>query len=150
MKKLLTICLFLTFNAFAEPNVIHYDNVDIRIFNESKVQVFKEDVHMFGIDCNNGILCKAFVSHVGSPEYKIFDGVVQSNNEVLELSMENVQSVVKKKGELVFIMSSGNVSGSYANVQEFIIDSDTGAFYHVTKEYDWMRYGHPEDYPLRD
>ena len=96
MKKLLTICLFLTFNAFAEPNVIHYDNVDIRIFNESKVQVFKEDVHMFGIDCNNGILCKAFVSHVGSPEYKIFDGVVQSNNEVLELSMENVQSVVDK------------------------------------------------------
>ena len=148
MKKLLTICLFLTFNAFAEPNVIHYDNVDIRIFNESKVQVFKEDVHMFGIDCNNGILCKAFVSHVGSPEYKIFDGVVQSNNEVLELSMENVQSVVKKKGELVFIMSSGNVSGSYSNVQEFIIDSDTGSFYHVTKEYDWMRYGHPEDYPL--
>jgi hypothetical protein len=148
MKKLLTICLFLTFNAFAEPNVIHYDNVDIRIFNESKVQVFKDDVHMFGIDCNNGILCKAFVSHVGSPEYKIFDGVVQSNNEVLELSMENVQSVVDKKGELVFIMSSGNVSGSYANVQEFIIDSDTGSFYHVTKETDWMRYGHPNDYPL--
>ena len=148
MKKLLTICLFLTFNAFAEPNVIHLNNIDIKIFNESKVQVFKDDVHMFGIDCNNGILCKAFVSHVGSPEYKIFDGVVQSNNEVLELSMENVQSVVKKKGELVFIMSSGNVSGSYANVQEFIIDSDTGAFYHVTKEYDWMRYGHPEDYPL--
>jgi hypothetical protein len=148
MKKLLTICLFLTFNAFAEPNVIHYDNVDIRIFNESKVQVFKEDVHMFGIDCNNGILCKAFVSHVGSPEYKIFDGVVQSNNEVLELSMENVQSVVDKKRNLVFMMSSGNVSGSYANVQEFIIDSETGAFYHVTKETDWMRRGHPEDYPL--
>ena len=148
IQKLLTICLFLTFNAFAEPNVIHLNNIDIKIFNESKVQVFKDDVHMFGIDCNNGILCKAFVSHVGSPEYKIFDGVVQSNNEVLELSMENVQSVVKKKGELVFIMSSGNVSGSYANVQEFIIDSDTGAFYHVTKEYDWMRYGHPEDYPL--
>ena len=147
-KLLLTICLFLTFNAFAEPNVIHLNNIDIKIFNESKVQVFKDDVHMFGIDCNNGILCKAFVSHVANPEYKIFDGVVQSNNEVLELSMENVQSVVKKKGELVFIMSSGNVSGSYANVQEFIIDSDTGAFYHVTKEYDWMRYGHPEDYPL--
>ena len=148
IQKLLTICLFLTFNAFAEPNVIHYDNVDIRIFNESKVQVFKEDVHMFGIDCNNGILCKAFVSHVGSPEYKIFDGVVQSNNEVLELSMENVQSVVDKKRNLVFMMSSGNVSGSYANVQEFIIDSETGSFYHVTKETDWMRRGHPEDYPL--
>ena len=147
-KLLLTICLFLTFNAFAEPNVIHLNNIDIKIFNESKVQVFKDDVHMFGINCNNGILCKAFVSHVSNPEYKIFDGTVQSNNEVLELSMENVQSVVKKKGELVFIMSSGNVSGSYANVQEFIIDSDTGAFYHVTKEYDWMRYGHPNDYPL--
>ena len=147
-KLLLTICLFLTFNAFAEPNVIHLNNIDIKIFNESKVQVFKDDVHMFGIDCNNGILCKAFVSHVANPEYKIFDGVVQSNNEVLELSMENVQSVVDKKGELVFIMSSGNVSGSYSNVQEFIIDSDTGSFYHVTKEYDWMRYGHPEDYPL--
>ena len=150
MKKLLTICLFLTFNTFAEPNVIHLNNIDIRIFNESKVQVFKGDVHMFGIDCNDGILCKAFVSHVGSPEYKIFDGVVQSNNEVLELSMESVQSVVDKKVDLTFIMSSGNASGSYANVQEFIIDSDTGAFYHVTKEYDWMRYGHPEDYPLRD
>jgi hypothetical protein len=46
------------------------------------------------------------------------------------------------------MMSSGNVSGSYANVQEFIIDSETGAFYHVTKETDWMRRGHPEDYPL--
>ena len=148
MKKLLTICLFLTFNTFAEPNVIHLNNIDIRIFNESKVQVFKGDVHMFGIDCNDGILCKAFVSHVGSPEYKIFDGVVQSNNEVLELSMESVQSVVDKKVDLTFIMSSGNVSGSYANVQEFIIDSDTGSFYHVTKKYDWMRYGHPEDYPL--
>ena len=149
MKKLLIICLFLTFSAFAkEPHVIHYDNIDIKIFNESKVQVFKGDVHMFGIDCNNGILCKTFVSYVSNPDYKIFDGTVQSNNEVLELSMENVQSVVKKKGELVFIMSSGNVSGSYSNVQEFIIDSDTGSFYHVTKEYDWMRYGHPEDYPL--
>ena len=149
MKKLLIICLFLTFSAFAkEPHVIHYNNIDIKIFNESKVQVFKGDVHMFGIDCNNGILCKTFVSYVSNPDYKIFDGTVQSNNEVLELSMENVQSVVKKKGELVFIMSSGNVSGSYSNVQEFIIDSDTGSFYHVTKEYDWMRYGHPEDYPL--
>ncbi len=150
MKKLLlTICLFLMFNVFAEePYVIHLNNIDIRVFNQSKVQVFKDDVHMFGIDCNNGILCKAFVSHVENPEYKIFDGVVQSNNEVLELNVANVQSVVNKKNKLVFIMSSGNVSGSYANVQEFVIDSDTGAFYHVTKEYDWMRYGHPKDYPL--
>ncbi len=150
MKKLLlTICLFLMFNVFAEePYVIHLNNIDIRVFNQSKVQVFKDDVHMFGIDCNNGILCKAFVSHVENPEYKIFDGVVQSNNEVLELSMENVQSVVDKKRNLVFMMSSGNVSGSYANVQEFSIDTETGSFYHVTKEYDWMRYGHPEDYPL--
>lgn len=148
MKKLLTTCLFLTFSAFAEPDVIHLNNIDIKIFNESKVQVFKGDVHMFGIDCNNGVLCKAFVSHVSNPEYKIFDGTVQSNNEVLKLSAENVQSIVDKKHELVFIMSSGNVSGSYANVQEFIIDSETGSFYHVTKEYDYMRYGHPNDYPL--
>ena len=83
MKQLLTICLFLTFNAFAEPDAIHFNNIDIRVFNQSKVQVFKDDVHMFGIDCNNGILCKAFVSHVGSPEYKIFDGVVQPNTDVL-------------------------------------------------------------------
>jgi len=110
--------------------------------------VFKDDVHMFGIDCNNGILCKAFVSHVGSPEYKIFDGVVQPNTDVLKLSMKNVQSVVDKKRNLVFMMSSGNVSGSYANVQEFWIDTETGAFSHVTKETDWMRYGHPNDYPL--
>jgi hypothetical protein len=61
---------------------------------------------------------------------------------------KNSNSVVDKKRNLVFIMSSGNVSGSYANVQEFEIDSDTGAFYHTTKEYDWMRYGHPDDYPL--
>ena len=149
MKKLLIICLFLTFSAFAkEPHVIHYDNIDIKIFNESKVQVFKGDVHMFGIDCNNDILCKAFVSHVSNPEYKIFDGAVQSNNKVLELSKENVQSVVDKKRNLVFMMSSGNVSGSYANVQEFWIDTETGAFSHVTKETDWMRYGHPNDYPL--
>ena len=148
MKQLLTICLFLTFNAFAEPDAIHFNNIDIRVFNQSKVQVFKDDVHMFGIDCNNGILCKAFVSHVGSPEYKIFDGVVQSNTDVLKLSMKNVQSVVDKKRNLVFMMSSGNVSGSYANVQEFWIDTETGAFSHVTKETDWMRYGHPNDYPL--
>ena len=148
MKQLLTICLFLTFNAFAEPDAIHFNNIDIRVLNQSKVQVFKDDVHMFGIDCNNGILCKAFVSHVGSPEYKIFDGVVQPNTDVLKLSMKNVQSVVDKKRNLVFMMSSGNVSGSYANVQEFWIDTETGAFSHVTKETDWMRYGHPNDYPL--
>jgi len=152
MKKLLlAICLLIstTFTASAkEPIIIHHDNIDIRVFSQSKVQVFKDNIHMFGIDCNNGILCKAFVSHIANPEYRIFDGVVQSNNEVLELSVANIQSVVDKKNELVFIMSSGNVSGSYANVQEFIIDTDTGAFYHVTKEYDWMRYGHPKDYPL--
>ena len=148
MKKLLLVIFLLPTFAFAEPIVIHHDNVDIKIFNQSKVQVFKDDVHMFGIDCNNGILCKAFVSHVANPEYRIFDGVVQSNNEVLGLSVKSVQSIVSKKNELVFIMSSGNVSGTYTNVQEFIIDTDTGAFYHVTKEYDWMRYGHPKDYPL--
>ena len=150
MKKILLVIFLLTvFNAYAEgAKVVQLNNIDISVFSKSKVQVFKDNVHMFGIDCNNGTLCKAFVSHVGSPEYKIFDGVVQSNNEVLELSMESVQSVVDKKVDLTFIMSSGNVSGSYSNVQEFIIDSDTGSFYHVTKEYDWMRYGHPEDYPL--
>jgi len=148
MKKQSYDLVFLTFNAFAEPDAIHFNNIDIRVFNQSKVQVFKDDVHMFGIDCNNGILCKAFVSHVGSPEYKIFDGVVQPNTDVLKLSMKNVQSVVDKKRNLVFMMSSGNVSGSYANVQEFWIDTETGAFSHVTKETDWMRYGHPNDYPL--
>ena len=150
MKKILLVIFLLTvFNAYAEgAKVVQLNNIDISVFSKSKVQVFKDNVHMFGIDCNNGTLCKAFVSHVGSPEYKIFDGVVQSNNEVLELSVKNVQSIASKKGELVFIMSSGNVSGSYANVQEFSIDTETGSFYHVTKEYDWMQYGHPEDYPL--
>ena len=150
VKKILLVIFLLTvFNAYAEgAKVVQLNNIDISVFSKSKVQVFKDNVHMFGIDCNNGTLCKAFVSHVGSPEYKIFDGVVQSNNEVLELSVKNVQSIASKKGELVFIMSSGNVSGSYANVQEFSIDTETGSFYHVTKEYDWMRYGHPNDYPL--
>jgi hypothetical protein len=150
VKKILLVIFLLTvFNAYAEgAKVVQLNNIDISVFSKSKVQVFKDNVHMFGIDCNNGTLCKAFVSHVGSPEYKIFDGVVQSNNEVLELSVKNVQSIASKKGELVFIMSSGNVSGSYANVQEFSIDTETGSFYHVTKEYDWMQYGHPEDYPL--
>lgn len=148
MKKLLlAFCLLSTF-ALAEPDPIHFNNVDIKVFSQSKVQVFKDGVHIFGIDCDNGILCKAFVSHVENPEYKIYDGIVQSNHEVLELNVANVQSVVNKKNELVFIMSSGNVSGSYANVQEFEIYSDTGAFYHITKIYDWMRYGHPKDYPL--
>jgi len=86
--------------------------------------------------------------HTSNPKYKIFDGVVQSNSEVLELSAKNIQSVVNKNRSLVFIMLSSNASGSYTNVQEFEIDSDTGAFYHTTKEYDWMRYGHPDDYPL--
>jgi len=149
MKKILLVTFLLTsFNAFTAFNATHLNNIDIRVFNESKVQIFKNDVHMFGIDCNNGILCKAFVSHVSNPKYKIFDGVVQSNSEVLELSAKNIQSVVNKNRSLVFIMSSGNASGSYTNVQEFEIDSDTGAFYHTTKEYDWMRYGHPDDYPL--
>ena len=150
MKKILLVIFLLTvFNAYAEgAKVVQLNNIDISVFSKSKVQVFKDNVHMFGIDCNNGTLCKAFVSHVGSPEYKIFDGVVQSNNEVLELSVKNVQLIASKKGELVFIMSSGNVSGSYANVQEFSIDTETGSFYHVTKEYDWMQYGHPNDYPL--
>jgi len=150
VKKILLVIFLLTvFNAYAEgAKVVQLNNIDISVFSKSKVQVFKDNVHMFGIDCNNGTLCKAFVSHVGSPEYKIFDGVVQSNNEVLELSVKNVQSIASKKGELVFIMSSGNVSGSYANVQEFSIDTETGSFYHVTKEYDWMQYGHPNDYPL--
>jgi len=150
MKKLLIIYLFLTFKVFAEPYVIPFNNVDIKVFNKSKVQVFKGDVHMFGIDCKNGIFCKAFVSHASNPDYKIFDGVVQPNVEVLELFVENVQSVVEKRRNLVFIMSSGSASGSYSNIQEFSIDTDTGAFYHVTKEYDWMRYGHPRDYPLKD
>ena len=150
VKKILLVIFLLTvFNAYAEgAKVVQLNNIDISVFSKSKVQVFKDNVHMFGIDCNNGTLCKAFVSHVGSPEYKIFDGVVQSNNEVLELSVKNVQSIASKKGELVFIMSSGNVSGSYANVQEFSIDTETGSFYNVTKEYDWMQYGHPNDYPL--
>ena len=130
MKKILLVIFLLTvFNAYAEgAKVVQLNNIDISVFSKSKVQVFKDNVHMFGIDCNNGTLCKAFVSHVGSPEYKIFDGVVQSNNEVLELSVKNVQSIASKKGELVFIMSSGNVSGSYANVQEFSIDTETGSF----------------------
>lgn len=149
MKKIFLVTFLLTsFNAFSAFNTIHLNNIDIRVFNENKVQVFKDDVHMFGVDCNNGILCSVFVSYVSSSKYKIFDGVVQLNSEVLELSAKNIQSVANKNRSLVFIMSSGNASGSYANIQEFEINSNTGAFYHTTRELDWMRYGHPNDYPL--
>ena len=67
---------------------------------------------------------------------------------MLRSSAKNIQAIVDKIDELVFIISSGNASGSYASVQEFVIDTDTSAFYRITKECDWMRYGLPKDYLL--
>jgi hypothetical protein len=153
-KLLLTIFLLasttLVFSSDSAPDIIHTNEIDILIFSNDKVQVYQDKDHMFGIDCKQGIMCSAFVTDSIDNKFKIMDGIAQVNDKVLALSVKSVKSVLNKKDDLVFILSTGNATGTYANIQKFLIDTETGAFSKITTKYDWLRYGHPLDYPLEN
>ena len=153
MKSLALLIIFwtscLTVASANVASIIHMENIDIKVFGNSKVQVFNSKKRMFSADCDNGFLCKLFVTHTPNPKYKIYDGFIEPDDDVLPLTVNNVQLVLDKNNELVFLLSSGNVSGSYSKIQEFLIYQDNhdsewyqaGAFYRTVHEYSFLRYG---------
>jgi len=68
--------------------------------------------------------------------------------EVLPLSIKNIRHVTEAHNkELVFILATAGYSGRAWRVERYLIHAD-GSFSNYTEVYNYMQYGHPEDYPL--
>jgi len=150
MKNLLMLfCLLpaLAISGVITPEVIRLGDLEIHVFNERKIQIYKGVRHKFCIDCSEISLCEVFVTRSTNVEYKLSDGIVIPSKDILPLSIGNIQHVINHSNELVFILSTAGASGRNSTIQKFQIQ-DNGSFYHITIAYDWMQYGHPNTYPL--
>ena len=159
MNKLLPlISLALLFLGSVQAEVITgektFDKVTVKVFSDKKVRVFKDDKKMFGISCDDSPTCMVYTTNSNEPIYKYDAGELRLGGDkpgsIYNLSLDNIKEYKRRKYDdnkyisFIIITSGGSAgSGRY----RYDIDTYNAWFSKEETEYDWLRYGHPGEYP---
>ena len=95
MKRILFIFLLLSSSIFAEQGkTTQINNLKVTVTGEDKIEVYKDNEHMFSFDCRPYVLCEIFTTTKKDPEYKMTDGVVYESIDLKPLAIENIKEVI--------------------------------------------------------
>ena len=148
MKKLLLLILLITsFGLSADSNKSKtIKNLEVAVTGEYQVEVYKGMKHVFSFDCRPYILCEIFTTTEQNPSYKLFDGVIQSSDDLKPLAIDNIEEVVGYNtnfydGTIRFFVVKTTPSATTGSATMYTINTETGAVAVNTKEWDWFRYG---------
>ena len=160
MNKLLPlISLALLFLGSVQAEVITgekaFDNVKVKVLSDKQVQVFNEQgKRIFAIKCPNSATCMVYTTNSYKPIYKYDAGELRLGGDkpgsIYNLSLDNIKEYKRRKYDdnkyisFIIITSGGSAgSGRY----RYDIDTYNAWFSKEETEYDWLRYGHPGEYP---
>ncbi len=142
MRFVILLIFLYVSNSFAGDITI--DNLNISITNDHKIEVYKNNQHIFSKNCSE-YTCKIFTSDVENPQIKTEDGWIVLSNDIHKLSLENVKPFRPfywlDHRFIKFVVSTSNISGSYSKQEEYLIDTTTGAVRVDTQSSDWFKYG---------
>tara|TARA_B100001093_G_C26709930_1_gene962981 strand:- start:83 stop:577 length:495 start_codon:yes stop_codon:yes gene_type:complete len=147
MKKLLLILFFFSFGLSAEPSKSKIiKNLDITVTGEYKVEIYKDEKHMFSFDCRPYMICEIFTTTKVNPSYKLLDGSVHSSDDLKSLTIDNIEEVVGNNpnfydGNIMFFITTSSPTASYGTATLYVINTDEGSVQVRSTEYDWFRSG---------
>ena len=130
--------------AITLANSIQIDNLNINIINDLKVEVYKQNKHIFSKNCSD-YTCKIFISNIENPQINTEDGWVILNKDIHKLLLKNIKPFKPfywlDHNFIKFIVSTSNVSGSYSKQEEYLIHTTTGSVRVDTQSSDWFKTG---------
>ena len=147
MKKLFLLLFLFSFGLSAEPSKSKtIKNLDITVTGEYKVEIYKDEKHMFSFDCRPYIICEIFTTTKDNPSYKLFDGRVHSSDDLKSLTIANIEEVVGNNpnfhdGNIRFFVTTASSTASYGTATLYFINTDEGSVQVRSTEYDWFRSG---------
>jgi len=153
MKFIIPLILLLTSSTFASlydssggSQSVKFDELTVTVTGTYKVEVFKADKHVFSYDCSNSILCELFTTNESNPEYVYSDGLVQSSETVLPISIENINRFTEGNANytanfIAIIASRTSATGAWGERYYYKINTETGGVQINNIGWDWMRYG---------
>ena len=148
MKKLLLLILLITsFGLSADSNKSKtIKNLEVAVTGGYQVEVYKGMKHVFSFDCRPYILCEIFTTTEQNPSYKLFDGVIQSSDDLKPLAIDNIEEVVGYNtnfydGTIRFFVVKTTPSATTGSATMYTINTETGTVVVNAEEWDWFRYG---------
>ena len=156
MKGLFLLFFLLSTNTVAldddpaaEGHSINIDELTVTIVGTYKIEIFKENKHVFSYDCSNSFLCEIFVTNKRDPEYVYSDGLVQPSVSVFTISIDNINSFKESNANytanyIAFVVSQTSATAAWGERTHYQIDTRTGGVQINKISWDWMRYGMPE------
>ena len=148
MKRiLLLVLLFSSFGLSADSKKsITINNLEVTVTGENKIEVYKDNEHMFSFDCRPYVMCEIFTTTKKDPEYKMTDGVVYESTDLKPLAIENIEEVVGYNtnfydGTIRFFITITTPSATSGSTSMYTINTETGGVAVNSTEWDWFRYG---------
>jgi len=122
---------------------IDIGQLTVSVTDHFKVEVFKEEKHIFSYDCRHHIFCMIFSTSKENPAYKISDGYIEESDDLVPLfSIDNLQKTYD--GKLIFLVEKIHPRGTVGQIEQHAINIINGTV--EERIYKWNRYlnGMPE------
>ena len=131
MKKLLLILFFFSFGLSAEPSKSKIiKNLDITVTGEYKVEIYKDEKHMFSFDCRPYMICEIFTTTKVNPSYKLLDGSVHSSDDLKSLTIDNgVMHMIDLAKTPMIVLFGPTNSEKFVSIRENIDVLDSKEIY---------------------
>jgi len=156
-KALLLISLLSLFSGGIQAGVTTgektFNKVQVKVFSDNKVHVFKDGVKMFGAFCEKSPTCMVYTTNSDKPIYKYDYGELRLGGDkpgsIYKLSLDNIKEYQPNKYRdnkyiSFIVITTGGSAGSQRG--RYDIDTEHGWHNKEETEFDWLRYGRQEDY----
>ncbi|WPE18682.1 hypothetical protein [Candidatus Thioglobus autotrophicus] len=132
-----------------------FNKVRVKVLNNKQVQVFNEKgKRIFAIKCPESNSCLVYTTNSNNPTYEYDAGQLRLGGDkpgsIYKLSLNTIQeykpSEYREDKYISFIIiTSGGSAGSGRD--RYDIHTEHGWFSKEETVFDWLRYGHPGEYP---
>lgn len=132
-----------------------FNNVKVEVLSDKQVQVFnKKGERIFAINCPDSVDCMVYTTNSNEPRYEYSAGELKLGgskpDSIYKLSLDNIKEYKPRKNyddkniSFIIITRSGSAGSTRSR---YDIDTENAWFSYEETQFDWLRYGHPGEYP---
>lgn len=132
-----------------------FNNIKVKVLSDKQVQVFNEEgKRIFAINCPDSVGCMVYTTNSNEPKYKYTAGELELGGSkpgsIYKLSLDSIQEYKPRKHYddkyiSFIIITRGGSSGSTRS--RYDINTEHAWFHYEETQFDWLRYGHPGEFP---
>lgn len=154
-KKIIKDALYPGWDFEAKTGEKTFNSVKVKVLSDKQVQVFNEQgKRIFAIKCPNTAMCMVYTTNSNEPIYEYNAGELKlggnKSGSIYRLSLDTIyeyeHSISSDEGYISFIIITSGGSSGYTR-SRYDIDTENAWFSYEETRFDWLRYGHPGEYP---